>query len=133
MSTTITPLLMFQGQAEEAMSFYVALFDDGEIVQVERYAAGEQGEEGTVKHARFRLGDQLLMCIDSPVAQPFTFTPATSLVVQDADRDRLDGLYASLSQYGTVLVPLGEYPFNKHFGWVTDRYGVSWQLSLADD
>jgi predicted 3-demethylubiquinone-9 3-methyltransferase (glyoxalase superfamily) len=129
----ITTLLMFDGQAAEAMGYYTSLFDRGQIERIERYRAGEQGAEGTVKHAVFRLGDRQLMCIDSPVKQPFTFTPAISLVAECDTEAAVDELYARLSDGGKIFVPLDEYPFNRRFGWLTDRYGVSWQLSLAHD
>jgi predicted 3-demethylubiquinone-9 3-methyltransferase (glyoxalase superfamily) len=133
MQPKITTLLMFDGQAENAMRFYTSLFDNGEIERIDRYQAGEPGTEGTVKHATFRLADQALMCIDSPVKQPFTFTPAVSLVVEFETEASLDRLFARLSDGGTILVPLDAYPFSARFGWVTDRYGVSWQLTLAHD
>src|SRR5690606_33681500 len=61
----ITPFLMFEGRAEEAMSFYVELFG-GEIVSILRYGPGEAGAEGSVNQARFRIRGQEVMCIDSP-------------------------------------------------------------------
>ena len=82
MESRITTLLMFDGQAEDAVRFYTSLFDNAQIERFDRYGAGEQGTEGTVKHAIFRLVDQTLMCIDSSVKQPFTFTPTISLVVE---------------------------------------------------
>jgi predicted 3-demethylubiquinone-9 3-methyltransferase (glyoxalase superfamily) len=65
------------------------------------------------------------MCIDAPVKQPFTFTPAMSLVVERTSEAELDTLFADLSDGGQILVPLDAYPFSKRFGWLTDRYGVS--------
>jgi len=130
MKARLTTLLMFAGQAEAAMRFYTSLVPDAELERIEHYGAGEPGAAGTVKHAVLRLGGQRLICIDSPVAQPFTFTPAMSLVLVVDTRPELERLYDGLAQGGQVLMALGAYPFNPWFGWVTDRYGVSWQLSL---
>src|SRR5258708_39179707 len=65
MSSKIRPFLMFSGQAEEAMNFYVSLFRDSEILDVIRYKPGEPGPEGTFKKASFRIGDQSVLCTDS--------------------------------------------------------------------
>lgn len=131
-SDAVAPLLMFQaGEAEQAMRFYVSVFFPARIEQIDRYGPGEQGAEGTVKHAIMRLGDGTVQCIDSPIRHPFTFTPAVSVVVRAASADAVDGMFNRLSQGGTVLMPLDRYPFSERFGWVTDRFGVSWQLTLA--
>jgi len=66
MARKVTTHLMFDGVAEEAMSFYVSLLRGSEIKQVERYGPGEPGAEGTVKRATFTLGEQDFICIDSP-------------------------------------------------------------------
>lgn len=70
------------------------------------------------------------MCIDSPMKHGFTFTPAISLFVQCADEAELNRLYAALADGGAELMPLGNYGFSPKFGWVNDRFGVSWQLNL---
>lgn len=127
----ITTFLMFEGKAEEAMNYYTSLFNDSEVVNISRYGA-EMGElEGKVIHATFTLNGQQFMCIDSHVKHNFTFTPAISLFVTCESEEELDRAYEKLSQDGEVLMPLGEYPFSKKFGWVNDQFGVSWQLSLA--
>jgi predicted 3-demethylubiquinone-9 3-methyltransferase (glyoxalase superfamily) len=122
---------MFVGNAEEAMRFYVSVFFPARIERIARYGAGAQGAEGTVKHATLRLGDSTIQCIDSPIEHAFGFTPAVSLAVRAASADAVDEMFARLSQDGTVLMPLDRYPFSERFGWVTDRFGVSWQLTLA--
>ena len=127
----ITTFLMFQdGNAEEAMAFYLSLFDDAEVVSLTRYGADGPGKPGTVQHATFRLAGQQFMCIDSPVEHGFTFTPSVSLFVQCEDEAEISRLFAALSDQGTALMPLGEHGFSARFGWVNDRYGVSWQLNL---
>ena len=130
MPRKVTTFLMFEGAAEEAMNFYVSLFAGSEIQQVTRYGPGEQGAEGSVKHATFRLGGQDFACIDSPVKHGFSFTPAISLFVDCESEAELEEAYRQLSAGGGVLMPLGHYGFSTRFGWVNDRFGVSWQLNL---
>jgi predicted 3-demethylubiquinone-9 3-methyltransferase (glyoxalase superfamily) len=129
--TSIAPQLMFEGAAEEAMHLYTSTFADSEIESLVRYAAGEQGAEGTVKQASFRLGGQRIRCIDSPIAHEFTFTPAISLFVELDTMVSVDDAFVRLSEGGAVLMELDAYPFSQRFGWLADRFGVSWQLSLA--
>lgn len=126
----ITTFLMFEGKAEEAMNYYVSIFDRAEIVSIRRYGANEAGSEGSVVHATFALCGQMFMCIDSNVKHAFTFTPSLSLYVSCATEEEIDQLFEKLSQGGTVAMPLAAYPFSDKFAWVADKYGVSWQLSL---
>ena len=127
----ITTFLMFQdGNAEEAMNFYISLFDNSEIVNITRYGANEDGKEGTVMHAIFSLNGQEYMCIDSNVKHAFTFTPAISLYVKCDTEEEIDKVFEKLSEGGKILMPLGSYPFSEKFGWLNDKYGVSWQLDF---
>ncbi|MDR4984610.1 VOC family protein [Bacillus cereus] len=128
----ITTFLMFEGKAEEAMNFYTSLFDQSEIVSISRYDENGPGKEGTVIHATFTLNGQEFMCIDSFVNHDFTFTPAMSLYVTCETEEEIETVFHKLAQDGAVLMPLGAYPFSKKFGWLNDKYGVSWQLTLAE-
>ncbi|MFD7653881.1 VOC family protein [Actinosynnema sp. NPDC059797] len=128
--TEITPLLMFQGRAEEAMTFYTSLFPGSEVLTLTRYGPEGPGAVGSVVHATFTLAGQRYACIDSSQPHDFTFTPSVSLYVNCEDEEDLDRLYAALSEGGEALMPLGDYGFSRKFGWVNDRFGVSWQLNL---
>lgn len=130
MARSITPFLMFDGVAEEAMNFYVSLFKGSEINHIDRYGPGEQGKEGSVRTANFVLAGQQFMCIDSPAKHDFGFTPAVSLFVTCEDEHELQEAFRQFSSGGTVLMPLDNYGFSSQFGWLNDRYGVSWQLNL---
>jgi len=132
MATQITPFLMFEGQAEAAMNHYVAIIPGSAIDHVERHGAEQPEFEGRVLLARFHLAGQALMCSDSPVEHGFTFTPASSLFVELDDQAAVDDAFTRLADGGAVLMPLDAYPFSARFGWVTDRFGVSWQLTLRD-
>ncbi len=130
MAREVATFLMFDGAAEKAMKLYVTLFSGSEIRRIERYGPGEQGAEGTVKRADFTVGGHHLMCIDSPVKHGFTFTPSISIFVDCVDEAELENAFKQLSEGGGVLMPLDNYGFSTKFGWVNDRFGVSWQLNL---
>jgi predicted 3-demethylubiquinone-9 3-methyltransferase (glyoxalase superfamily) len=122
---------MFDGQAEEAMNFYISLFDRSEIINIQRYGKDEAGPEGSVIQAGFTLNGVEYMCIDSPVKHQFNFTPAISIFVICETEEEIDRLFAKLSEGGNVFMPLTSYPFSERFGWTSDRFGVSWQLNLV--
>ena len=124
-TTAVTPFLMFTGRAREAIGFYTEMLPDSQIVSV------EPNEDGTIKRAVMRLAGQRVMAIDSPPVHAFTFTPSTSLFVECADEAEIDRLYAAFIEGGSALMPLGSYGFSRKFGWLNDRFGVSWQFNLA--
>lgn len=130
MARSIQPFLMFGGQASEATEFYVSLFP-GAQVERELYAAADVGAEGSVKGGTLTILGQSVRFIDSPIQHEFSFTPAWSFFVECEDEAEIDKLYAALSKSGAVLMALGAYGFSRKFGWVDDRFGVSWQLNLA--
>lgn len=130
MSATVTPFLMFTGRCEEAVNFYVSLFADGEITRIDRWGEGAPTEAGKIMRCTFRLAGRDFAANDSPPVHAFDFTPSLSLFVDAEDEAQLDRLFAALSEGGGVLMPLGAYGFSRRFGWVNDRFGVSWQLNL---
>jgi predicted 3-demethylubiquinone-9 3-methyltransferase (glyoxalase superfamily) len=115
---------MFTGQAEEAMNLYTSLFEDGEITKVLHQ------QDGSVLHATFTIKGQNFMCIDSSINHDFDFTPSMSLFVTCESEEELNELFEKLSEDGMVLMPIGESPVSTKFGWIQDRFGVSWQLNL---
>ncbi|WP_436244361.1 VOC family protein [Paenibacillus sp. LjRoot56] len=126
----VKPFLMFEGQAEEAMNFYTSLFDQSEIVSIERYGPAGPGPEGSVVKATFSIHGQQIMCSDSPVKHAFSFTPSISLFVTCDTVEEINRVFETLSKDGKVYMGLATYPFSERFGWVGDRFGVTWQLSL---
>lgn len=131
MAFQVTPFLMFEGNAEEALNFYMELFEDSSVDQIERYGEEDPDSAGSVKQARFTLGNQQIMCFNSPSPHGFTFTPSFSFYVETKDADQLDQCFAALSEGGEVMMPLDAYDFSPRFAWVQDRFGVSWQLTLV--
>ena len=131
MEQKITPFLTFQKEdAEEAMNFYISLFDNSKIVDIQRWGKEGPGKEGTIMHATFQLNGQLFMCSDSPQVHEWGFTPAVSNYVECKSEKEIKNLWEKLTENGQVAMPLDNYGFSQKFGWVVDRFGVSWQLNL---
>lgn len=127
----IATMLMFAGQAEEAIDFYTSVFDDSSVEFMEHYGPEYPGPQGQVVHARFRLNGQLLMAMDSAVEHSFTFTPSTSFFVTCPSEAEVDRLFSALSEGGSVMMALDTYPFAAKYAWIQDRFGVSWQLMFS--
>jgi len=122
--------LMFDGNAEKALNFYLSIFPNSAILQIAHYGKNEGGAAGSIQLATVVLGGQLFMLIDSPVKHNFTFTPAISIYINCESEEELNMLFTNLSQGGAVFMAPGPYPFSKKFCWIADQYGVSWQLNL---
>lgn len=129
----ITPHLWFDTQAREAAAFYCSVFPDSKIESVVRLRDTPSGDCDVVA---FVLGGQPFMAISA--GPMFRFNPSVSFMVSfDASRDsrareKLDATWAALIAGGQALMPLDTYPFSARYGWVQDRYGLSWQLILSD-
>lgn len=127
----LTSLTFQDGRAEQAMSFYVELFDNSEVIDVSRWGAESPVEEGKIMQGRFSLNGNLFMCSDSPAIHNWSFTPAVSVYLECDDQDEIKRLFEKLSEGGQVTMPLNNYGFSQKFGWLIDQFGVSWQLNLA--
>lgn len=125
--------LMFQGEARQAIALYTSVFSDFSIQSMEEYGAGDEAVAGTIKTATVSFGQQRLIIIDSPIQHAFSFTPSVSLFVDFHREVELAATFALLSEAGEVMMPLDDYGFSRKFGWVADRFGVSWQLNLLLD
>jgi predicted 3-demethylubiquinone-9 3-methyltransferase (glyoxalase superfamily) len=130
MSVAVRPFLMFEGNAEEAMNTYVSVVPGSKIIDLEKYGAGGPGKEGTVMRGTFSVAGQVVQCTDSPIKHAFTFTPSFSFFVDCESEAQLESLWAALSEGGSTMMPLDNYGFSRRFGWLGDRFGVSWQLNL---
>jgi predicted 3-demethylubiquinone-9 3-methyltransferase (glyoxalase superfamily) len=122
------PFLMFQGDAKPALALWREAFPDLEVLEMEEYREG--GQAGQISAARIRLGGNEWRLFDSPPVHSFTFTPASSFFVDCDDEGHLRSLAEKLGDGGEVMMEIGNYGFSKLFTWITDRYGVSWQLNL---
>jgi predicted 3-demethylubiquinone-9 3-methyltransferase (glyoxalase superfamily) len=130
----ITPCLWFDSQAEEAVNFFVSIFGNSRIGGIARYGeAGAQASgkpKGTVMTVEFELEGQQFMALNG--GPYFTFSPAVSFFVSNGSAEEIDDLWKKLSAGGKTLMELGKYPFGEKYGWLIDRFGVSWQFFLED-
>ncbi|HVO76011.1 MAG TPA: VOC family protein [Ignavibacteriaceae bacterium] len=131
----ITPFLWFDNQAEEAVNFYTSIFKNSRTGSLTRYddagAAASGRPKGSVMTASFRLDGQEFTALNGgPV---FKFNPSVSFMVISQDEKEIDGLWKKLSEGGKVLMELNKYDWSKKYGWVQDKYGLSWQLMLSEE
>lgn len=125
----ITPFLWFDDNAEEAVDFYVSVFGNSKTVSVTRFGEAGPGPKGSVLTVKFELEGQEFTALNG--GPRFKFTPAVSFYVACETPQEVDKLWEKLSEGGTALMPLDKYPFSEKFGWVADKFGLSWQLNLA--
>ena len=120
------------GKAEEAINFYTSIFPNSSIFYLRKRETDGDGEKaGTVKYAVFTIHGTQYIAMDSHLGHVFSFNPSVSITVTCETEEEIDGLFGKLSEDGSVLMPLSaEYDFSKKFAWVSDRFGVSWQLNL---
>lgn len=123
----IVPHLWYDKEAKEATTFYASLFEQSGILKTNVIKGTPSGDAEMVT---FELAGQEFMAIS---AGPFfKFNPAVSLMVSCDSVEEVNAKWNALSENGTVLMPLAVYPFSGWYGWIQDRYGLSWQLMLAD-
>ncbi|MBP1975090.1 VOC family protein [Cohnella thailandensis] len=113
----ITPHLVFDHQAEEAVNAYVSIFKNSKISNITRYADGQGGSAGTVRTIRFQLDGQELIAVNG--GPSFTFGDGISLYVSCDTQEEIDHYWEKLSEGGVKEV----------CGWLRDKYGVYWQIA----
>jgi predicted 3-demethylubiquinone-9 3-methyltransferase (glyoxalase superfamily) len=124
----ITPHLWFDKEAKAAAALYTSLFPDSKIKSQRTL---DDTPSGSVDLVAIELaGQDFRMISAGPL---FKFTPAVSFAVACATPQEVDALWKELSQGGSVLLPLGEYPFSRRYGWTQDRYGLSWQIMFMGE
>lgn len=116
MQKKITTFLTYDDRAEEAVEFYTSIFDDSRIVSATRYGAAGPGPEGSLMSATFELAGQEFMALNG--GPSFSFAQGISLFVDCETQDEVDEMWEKLSDGGE----------KGPCGWLTDRFGVSWQI-----
>jgi predicted 3-demethylubiquinone-9 3-methyltransferase (glyoxalase superfamily) len=124
----IIPHLWFDKEAVEAAKWYVSLFENSRILNIGTIPDTPSGDCEIVD---FELANLRFNAISA--GPYFTFNPSVSLMVACHTREEVDRLHENLSDGGTELMPLGEYPFSNRYAWVQDRYGLSWQLMFVEN
>jgi predicted 3-demethylubiquinone-9 3-methyltransferase (glyoxalase superfamily) len=112
----IAPFLWFDGKAEEAMNFYVSLFKNSRVESIARYGEAGPGPKGSVMTVTFVLDGQRFIALNG--GPQYKFTPAISFFVNCETQAEVDELWEKLSEGGE----------KNQCGWLTDKYGLSWQI-----
>ncbi|HVM21232.1 MAG TPA: VOC family protein [Egibacteraceae bacterium] len=120
----ITPHLWFDREAVEAAELYVATFPDSKVVDVTTIPDTPGGDTDVVT---FQLWGQSFQAISA--GPLFSFNPSVSFAVACDTVEQVDRLWSTLAEGGSTLMPLDSYPWSERYGWLQDRYGVSWQIS----
>ncbi|HEY4489944.1 MAG TPA: VOC family protein [Candidatus Paceibacterota bacterium] len=128
----ITPFLWFDKNCQEAMNFYISIFDNSRIVSIKRYPEKAlhpawEGFQGKIITAVFELMGQRFMALDG--GPHFKFNPSVSFTITCANADVAQNFYDKLSADGEILMPFQQYPWAEKYGWLQDRFGVSWQIN----
>ena len=112
----ITPCLWFDSNAEEAVAHYLSIFQNSCIISIARYGEFAPGRKGTVMTIFFEIDGQRLLALNG--GPQYKFTPALSLMVNCDDQAEIDALWEKLAEGGEHI----------QCGWLTDKFGVSWQI-----
>jgi predicted 3-demethylubiquinone-9 3-methyltransferase (glyoxalase superfamily) len=129
----ITPHLWFDKEAKEAAEFYCSVFPDSKITSTTTLHNTPSGDSDVVSFTV--LGHPFMAISAGPL---FQFNPSISFIVnfdpsrEKNAREKIDEVWDKLSEGGTALMPLDKYPFSERYGWIQDKYGVSWQLILTN-
>jgi predicted 3-demethylubiquinone-9 3-methyltransferase (glyoxalase superfamily) len=124
----IVPHFWFDKEAREAAEFYTSLFDDSKIMNMTTL---HDTPSGTAEIVTIELSGQEFMLLSA--GPLFKFTPAISFLIACNTKEEVDALWGKLSEGGKALMPLDAYPFSERYGWVEDRYGLSWQVMYLGD
>ena len=116
MQRKITTFLTFDDRAEEAIEFYTSIFPDSKLLSASRYPAGAPGPEGSLMSATFELAGQEFVALNG--GPSFSFSQGISLFVDCETQAEVDELWERLTDGGEP----------GPCGWLTDRFGVSWQI-----
>jgi len=131
----ITPFLWFDNNAEEAMNFYTSVFKNLKLGSITRYdeagAAAAGRPKGSVMTASFKLDGEEFVALNG--GPHFKFNPSISFFVVLNSEEEVDKLWEKLKESGKVLMELQKYDWSKKYGWVEDKYGLSWQLMVTED
>jgi predicted 3-demethylubiquinone-9 3-methyltransferase (glyoxalase superfamily) len=125
----ITPFLWFDGKAEEAANFYTAVFSNSRIVTMKPWPEGSPFPEDQIMNGTFELDGQQFYAFDA--GPMFKFNPSVSFFVVFETVEETDAVWQKLTEGGSIMMPLDKYDWSEKYGWVQDRFGISWQVSFG--
>ena len=124
----ITTHLWFDKEAKEAAKFYTSVFENSKIKGATTL---HNTPSGSVDMVTIELsGQEFTLLSAGPL---FKFNPSVSFLVACKTKDEVDAVWEKLSEGGAALMELGEYPFSEKYGWMQDKYGLSWQVMFMGD
>lgn len=124
----ITPHLWFDTQAQEAAKLYTSLFKNSQIKNQQTIHDTPSGDADILTISL--AGQEFMLLNGGPY---FTFNPSISFLVACDSKSEVDSYWKVLSEGGSALMELGEYPFSQWYGWTQDRFGLSWQIMFTGD
>jgi len=116
----VTPFLWFDDKAEEAANFYISIFPNSRVTALHRYSEAGPKPAGTVMTVEFELDGQPFVALNG--GPQYQFSPAVSFAVKCKDQGELDSFWDKLTEGGQEI----------QCGWLTDRYGITWQIVPAN-
>ena len=126
----IIPCIWFDDQAEPAAAFYTRIFPRGRITAVSHYPASSDNPSGkprgSVLTVEFEIAGQRFTALNGGAL--FVLNPSISFFVNVETAEEAEAIFGALSEGGTALMPIGTYPWSERYGWVKDRFGVTWQV-----
>lgn len=131
----IVPFLWFDNNAEEAANYYVSIFRNARIRTINHF--GEESAKssglpkGSVMTVSFQIEGMDFVAMNGGPA--FKISPAISFMVNCRTREKIDDLWSKLADGGNILMEIGQYPYAERYGWVQDKFGVSWQLIMSSE
>lgn len=125
----ITPFLWFDGKAKEAATFYTSVFSNSKIVTMKPWPEGSPFPSDQIMNATFELNGQQFYAFDA--GPMFKFNPSISFYVVCETMEETDSIWQKLAEGGNVMMSLDKYDWSEKYGWLQDRFGISWQVSFG--
>ena len=118
MKKNLYPCLWFDGNAKAAAEFYCSIFNHSKIIN------------DTPMVVRFEVEGKLIMGLNG--GPMFKINPSISLFVTCETNEEIETIWNKLIEGGSEMMPLGSYPWAEKYGWVIDKFGMTWQLMLGE-
>ena len=128
----LSPYVNFQGRAREAMEFYHSVLGGTLDLQTltEQGAAQPAGPDDRIAHARLEVDGALIVATDGHPKYPAKVGENLAIVLSGTDRDRLTTIFNALAEGGQLKGPLARQPWGSDVGWLADRFGINWTISI---
>jgi len=133
-SHEVVPCIWLDDQAEQAAAFYLKAFGDGRVLGTSHYPESRDNPSGRPRGSVLTVdlelqGRRFTLLNGGPIFKP---NPSVSFFAHVATPAAADLLYGALAEGGVPLMPIGSYPWSERYGWIADRFGVSWPKDPTD-